>query len=97
MAGPETHYSARDIEARILAALRAAGLNPEQRLSPETLGALDHFHTGGLHASRELLELARICAEDRVLDIGSRSTRAARSRCPSPTLRSMPPGCRTSA
>ena len=71
MAGLETHYSARDIEARILAALRAAGLNPEQRLSPEQLGALDHFHTGGLRASRDLLELAQIRAEDRVLDIGA--------------------------
>jgi hypothetical protein len=29
MAGLETHYSARDIETRILAALRKAGLNPE--------------------------------------------------------------------
>jgi ubiquinone/menaquinone biosynthesis C-methylase UbiE len=71
MAALETHYSARDIEARILAAIRTAGLNPEQRLSPEELGALDHFHTGGLRASRELLELARIRAEDRVLDIGA--------------------------
>jgi SAM-dependent methyltransferase len=71
MAGLEAHYSARDIEARILAAIRAAGLNPEHRLSPEDLGALDHFHTGGLRASRELLELARIRTEDRVLDIGA--------------------------
>jgi SAM-dependent methyltransferase len=71
MAGLEAHYSARDIEARILAALRAAGLNPGQRLSPEELGALDHFHTGGLRASRELLELVQIRAEDRVLDIGA--------------------------
>ena len=71
MAGLETHYSARDIEARILAAIRAAGLNPEQRLSPEELGALDHFHTGGLRASLELLELAQIRAEDHVLDIGA--------------------------
>jgi len=71
MAGLEAHYSARDIEARILAALRAAGLNPDERLSPEALGALDHFHTGGLRASRELLELAQIRAEDRVLDIGA--------------------------
>lgn len=71
MAGLDAHYSARDIETRILAAVRAAGLNPDQRLSPAELGALDHFHTGGLRASRELLELARIQAEDRVLDIGA--------------------------
>jgi SAM-dependent methyltransferase len=71
MASLEAHYSASGIEARILAAIRAAGLNPEQRLSPEELGALDHFHTGGLNASRELLELAQIRAEDCVLDIGA--------------------------
>ena len=46
-------------------------MDPEQRLSPEALGALDHFHTGGLRASRELLELVRVRAEDRVLDIGA--------------------------
>ncbi|MBE2258673.1 MAG: class I SAM-dependent methyltransferase [Rhodobacteraceae bacterium] len=71
MTGLEAHYSARDIETRILAAVRAAGLNPEQGLSPEELGALDHFHTGGVGASRELLQLAQIRAEDRVLDIGA--------------------------
>jgi SAM-dependent methyltransferase len=71
MAGLATHYSARDIEARILAAIRAAGLDPGQRLSPRQLGALDHFHTGGVSASLELLEMVRIRAEDRVLDIGA--------------------------
>jgi SAM-dependent methyltransferase len=74
----ETHYAARDIEARILAGLRAAGLNPEQRLSPEELGALDHFHTGGLRASRELVEVVPIRAEDRVLDIGAGLAGSAR-------------------
>jgi SAM-dependent methyltransferase len=78
MAGLKAHYSARDIEARILAGIRAAGLNPEQRLSPEDLGALDHFHTGGLRASRELLEVAQIRAEDRVLDIGAGLAGSAR-------------------
>ena len=67
----QAHYSAPGIEARILAAIRAAGLNPEQPISPDELGALDHFHTGGLRASRELLELAKIGAADRVLDIGA--------------------------
>ena len=71
MAGIEEHYSVRDIEARILAALREAGLDPDQRLTPEELGALDHFHTGGYNASLRLLELAQIEAGDRVLDIGA--------------------------
>ena len=78
MAGLEAHYSARDIEARILAAVRAAGLNPEQRLSPDELGALDHFHTGGFRASLELLELAQIRAQDRVLDVGAGLAGSAR-------------------
>ena len=78
MSSLETHYAARDIESRILAGLRAAGLNPEQPLTPEELGALDHFHTGGLGASRELAELAQIRAEDRVLDIGAGLAGAAR-------------------
>jgi sarcosine/dimethylglycine N-methyltransferase len=73
-----THYSARDIEGRILAGIRAAGLNPERRLSPEELGALDHFHTGGLRATRELLEVAQIRTEDRVLDIGAGLAGSAR-------------------
>jgi sarcosine/dimethylglycine N-methyltransferase len=71
MGNLDAHYAARDIETRILAAIRAAGLDPDQRLSPEALGALDQFHTGGVHASRELQELARIRAEDRVLDVGA--------------------------
>lgn len=78
MASLQRHYAARDIEARILAGLRAAGLDPGQRLSPEALGALDHFHTGGLRASRELLEVARIRPEDRVLDIGAGLAGSAR-------------------
>jgi SAM-dependent methyltransferase len=71
MAGVKSHYSARDIEARILAALRVAGLNPDQPLSPVELGALDHFHTGGFRASLVLRDLAQIRAEDRVLDLGA--------------------------
>lgn len=78
MPGLDAHYSARDIAERILAALRAAGLDPARRLSPEDLGALDHFHTGGPRASRELLALARIRADDRVLDIGAGLGGAAR-------------------
>ncbi|MEJ2566458.1 MAG: methyltransferase domain-containing protein [Anaerolineales bacterium] len=74
----KAHYSARGIEARILAGLRAAGLDPEQRLSPEELAALDHFHTGGLRASHELLEAAQIRADDRVLDIGAGLAGSAR-------------------
>jgi sarcosine/dimethylglycine N-methyltransferase len=78
MATLEAHYSARDIEERILSALRAVGLDPEEPLTPEQLAGLDHFHTGGYRASIELAELARICATDRVLDVGAGLAGAAR-------------------
>jgi len=84
MASLQAHYSAKDIEARILDALRGAGLNPEQRLSPVELGALDHFHTGGFRASLVLKDLARIRAEDRVLDIGAGLAGPARMLAASP-------------
>lgn len=87
MAGIETHYSAQDIEARILAALRVAGLDPDQRLSPVELGALDHFHTGGFRASLVLKELAQVRAEDRVLDLGAGLAGPARMLAASPGCR----------
>lgn len=87
MVGLDAHYSARDIESRILAALRADGLNPEQCLSPAKLGALDHFHTGGYPASLRLQELAQIRAEDRVLDISAGLAGPARMFAASPGCR----------
>ena len=79
MPGAEAHYSAHNIEERILSELRAAGLDPDDRPAPEELAALDHFHTGGLRASLELLELAKFGAADRILDIGAGL--AARTGC----------------
>lgn len=78
MSSLESHYSARDIEAKIIAALHAAGLDPDQRLTPEELAALDHFHTGGLRATNELLEAANIRPNERVLDIGAGLAGSAR-------------------
>lgn len=83
----DAHYSAEDIETRILDALRSAGLNPDQQLSPVELGALDHFHTGGFPASLILQELAQIKAEDRVLDIGAGLAGPARMLADSPGCR----------
>ncbi len=71
MTGLDEHYSARGMKERILDAIRAAGLNPETCLSPEELGALDHFHTGGRRATLELLQLVQIKAHHRVLDVGA--------------------------
>lgn len=69
--GVEAHYSADDLETRVLAAIRAAGLDPGKRLSPTELAALDHFHTGGFRASLLLRDLAQVRAADRILDIGA--------------------------
>ena len=53
MSALETRYSADDIEARILAAIRVAGVDPDRCLSPVELAALGHFQSGGLRASRD--------------------------------------------
>ena len=67
MARLEAHYSARDIETRLLTALRAAGLNPGQRLSPEELG-------------RSTISTPADCALARVAGTGADSRRGPRSR-----------------
>lgn len=74
----DLHYSAKCIEDRLLAGIRAAGLNPEQRLSPAELGPLDQFHTGGMQASFELIAAAGLRNTDRVLDIGAGLAGSAR-------------------
>ena len=84
MTGRDAHYSANDIEARILAAIRAAGLDPDKRLSPVELAALDHFHTGGFRASLVLRDLAKIRREDRILDVGAGLAGPARMLAASP-------------
>jgi SAM-dependent methyltransferase len=78
MSGLESHYSAYDIENRILEGLRNAGLDPDARLTVEELAALDHFHTGGLRASRELSAEAKIQPDHTVLDIGAGLAGSAR-------------------
>jgi SAM-dependent methyltransferase len=84
MPGIETHYGANDIARRILAALRKAGLDPDQRLTPTEISALDHFHTGGLRASLVLKEKAGIRAGERILDLGAGLAGPARMLAASP-------------
>jgi ubiquinone/menaquinone biosynthesis C-methylase UbiE len=68
--GVREHYRPAGLTERLKAALAVFG--PEdQRLAPEQLGALDHFHTRGLAATAELATLAAIAADTSVLDIGS--------------------------
>src|SRR5260370_13886864 len=68
--GGRDHYRSRGVTERLKTALMALG--PEdQRVTPEQLGALDQFHTGGLAATTELARLAGITADMSVLDVGS--------------------------
>jgi ubiquinone/menaquinone biosynthesis C-methylase UbiE len=63
-------YASRDLWGAIEGALRVAGKDP-QRLASEEIAALDHFHTGGLQASRALLGLLPTSGVERVLDLGA--------------------------
>ena len=57
------------IEDRILAAIAATGKNTD-RLTIEDLAPFDHFHTGGIAASRALATLANMSSGERVVDVG---------------------------
>ena len=63
------HYGRPGLGDTILAALRAAGLDPDA-LAPEDLGPLDHVHVGGLPATLALLQLAALPRGGHVLDVG---------------------------
>jgi ubiquinone/menaquinone biosynthesis C-methylase UbiE len=68
--GVRSHYRATGLTERLKAALAVLGPE-EQRLMPQQLAALDHFHTRGIAATAELASLAAITAEMSVLDVGS--------------------------
>ncbi len=63
------HYRRPELGAAILAALRAAGKDPE-RLTPGDLAPVDQFHTRGRDATLELARLAGVAPGSRVLDVG---------------------------
>ena len=64
------HYATDDIASRVMAALREA-LGADVRPTPEALAAIDHFHGGGLPATRELVALLKPQRGERLLDLGS--------------------------
>ncbi|QQS12001.1 MAG: class I SAM-dependent methyltransferase [Rhodospirillales bacterium] len=64
------HYASDDIAGRVLAAVRAA-LGPDAALTPEALAPADHFHGGGLAATRDLAAMLAPRAGERLLDIGA--------------------------
>lgn len=63
------HYTAGDLDAKILASLRAAGMDPDA-LQVEELARLEQFHAGGADATRALIRRAGIEPGTRVLDVG---------------------------
>jgi len=71
------HYGRGDLGTTILAALQAAGKNP-QRLTPDDLAPVDQFHTAGKQATLELMHLAALQAGMEVLDVGGGLGGAAR-------------------
>ena len=66
----ERHYATEGIAERILDAVRAT-LKAGEALTPDALAAADHFHGGGLAATREMVKALAPKATDEVLDIGS--------------------------
>src|SRR5215210_7527861 len=63
------HYGRSDLVEEILAALRAAGKDPDA-LNVEDLAPVDQFHTHGKKATLDLARRAGITAGMRVLDVG---------------------------
>lgn len=65
----EAHYALENLSARVLTALRHAGMDVD-RLMPETLAPLDEFHIRGREATEELATLAELAPGQAVLDVG---------------------------
>jgi ubiquinone/menaquinone biosynthesis C-methylase UbiE len=71
------YYGLADLEAKILAALEAQGVDTKV-LKPADLTTVDEFHIGGRPATAALMEQLPLTPEMRVLDIGSGVGGAAR-------------------
>jgi SAM-dependent methyltransferase len=65
----EDHYSAERLRARIVSLVSAMPASHGQ-LSVQDLAPPDQFHTRGLASTIDLARLARIDAQDRILDLG---------------------------
>lgn len=63
------HYSGGGLLERVISALRAAGIDPEQ-VTVEQLAPLDHFHSFGVAGTLEMARVTQIAATDRALDVG---------------------------
>jgi SAM-dependent methyltransferase len=63
------HYGRPGLGDAILAAVRAAGKDPD-RIAPQDLAPVDQFHIGGREATVELANLASLPPGLEVLDVG---------------------------
>ncbi len=66
----ERHYTRGDLAGAILAALKAAGKDPE-KLTAGDLAPVDEFHVRGREATLELARRLDLDATKHVLDVGS--------------------------
>lgn len=66
----QAHYTTDDIAGRILAAVRTV-TGEGTPITPDVLAPIDHFHGGGLAATRDLVAALQPQAGERLLDIGS--------------------------
>lgn len=65
-----SHYASGDLLARLNAALREDGADPD-RPTHEALAPYDQFHGRGLEATEEIAQFVDASAGDHLLDIGS--------------------------
>ena len=63
------HWGSGDVYSRILKALQAASISPED-VTVEKLAPIDHLHARGFAATKELADILPIKAGDRIIDIG---------------------------
>ncbi len=63
------HYTSGGLGEKVLAGLRASGKDPDS-LRVEDLASLDHMHSGGIQATRDLMRRAGLEQGMRVLDVG---------------------------
>lgn len=64
------HYSGDDLEARVLGALRGAGVDVDH-LRVEDLTGVDQLHAGFVPATEHLLDALGLTADTRLLDVGA--------------------------
>ena len=71
------YYGNQDIYSRVIAALRDAGIEPGAA-TIQDLAPIDQFHTGGMSATKALVERLEITPESRIFDAGCGIGGAAR-------------------